>query len=319
MIDQFQREINYLRISVTDLCNLRCCYCMPEKGVEKYSHEQILSVEEISEIARACAELGITKIRLTGGEPLVRKGILDICKEISSIPQIKELCLTTNGLLLKKYAENLRKAGVDRLNISLDTLQNEKYKRLTRCKISGSPVADIFDGIRAAEEAGFQNTKINAVLIGGTNDDEIHDFIELTKEKPYQIRFIELMPIGEASSWEKSCFIPNETVLEKDSRLKSVGESGVARLYKVDGYQGCIGLISPVNHHFCSKCSRLRLTADGKFKACLHSSAETPVRGLHGDELRETIRKQIANKPENYQLSYENPSSTARNMNQIGG
>ena len=292
---------------------------MPEEGVEKFAHDKILSVEEIGEITKACAELGVKKVRVTGGEPLVRRGIIDILKTISKIPEIKELCVTTNGLLLKKYAKELRDAGVDRLNVSMDTLRNEKYKNLTRCKISDTPVDDIFEGIRIAEEAGFQNTKINAVLIGGVNDDEIPDFIELTKEKDTQIRFIELMPIGEAASWEKACFLPNETILEKDPRLEPVGESGVAKLYQVPGYLGTIGLISPVNHHFCSQCNRLRLTADGKLKACLHAKEELSIRGLHGEELKETIAGMIARKPENYDLSYSNPSSSMRSMSQIGG
>ncbi len=292
---------------------------MPEGGVDKFSHEQILSVEEIKEITKICAELGTTKVRLTGGEPLVRRGIVDICRSISAIPQIKELCITTNGMLLKKYAKELKEAGVDRLNISIDTLQNEKYKELTRCKISDHPVDDIFEGIEAAKEAGFQNIKLNAVLIGGWNDDEIKDFVELTKENDYQIRFIELMPIGEAASFGKESFLPNETVLEKDSRLKPVGESGVAKLYQVDGYRGTIGLISPVNHHFCSQCNRLRLTADGKLKACLHSKNETPIRGLHGEALRAAIADEIEKKPENYDLGYDNPSSSQRGMSKIGG
>ena len=292
---------------------------MPEDGVEKFSHDRILSVEEIAEITSVCAELGVNKVRLTGGEPLVRKGIFDICREISKIPGIKELCITTNGLLLKQTASELKAAGVDRLNISIDTLKNQKYKELTRCKFSERPVDEIFEGIEAAKTAGFQNIKLNAVLIGGTNDDEINDFVALTEMEDYQIRFIELMPIGEAMNWEKSCFIPNETVLSKDSRLTKIGESGVATLYQVPGYKGCIGLISPVNHHFCSHCNRLRLTADGKLKACLHSRFETPVRGLHGEELKAAIAKQIAEKPENYDLGYDNPSSTLRNMNQIGG
>lgn len=319
MKDSFKREINYLRISVTDLCNLRCKYCMPEGGVEKYSHERILSVEEIGEIAGICAELGVNKIRLTGGEPLVRRGIIDICKMIAEIPQIKELCITTNGMLLKEYAAKLKEAGVDRLNISIDTLQNEKYKELSRCRVSDRPVDEIFEGIETAKAAGFQNIKLNAVLIGGWNDDEITDFVELTKENDYQIRFIELMPIGEASSWDKACFIPNETVLEKDPRLQFAGESGVAKLYQVEGNKGTIGLISPVNHHFCSECNRLRLTADGKLKACLHSKKETSIRGLHGEELKKAIMDEIAGKPENYDLSYDNPSSSMRNMNRIGG
>ena len=319
MQDSFQRDIYYLRISVTDLCNLRCRYCMPEEGVEKYSHEQILGVEEIVEIAGACAELGVRKIRLTGGEPLVRRGIVNICQEISAIPQIKELCMTTNGLLLKQYASQLKEAGVDRLNISLDTLQNDKYIQMTRCKSSDKPVDLVFEGIQAAREAGFENIKINAVLIGGFNDDEIPEFVDLTKDQDIQMRFIELMPIGEAEGFGRDSFLPNDTVLKMVPELRPAGESGVATLYQADGYQGTVGLISPVNRHFCSKCSRLRLTADGKLKACLHSSKETSVRGLHGDALRAAIEQEIRNKPENYDLSYDNPSSSQRNMNRIGG
>lgn len=319
MKDSYNRDINYLRISVTDLCNLRCTYCMPEKGVEKFAHEKILSIEEIEEIVIACAEAGIRKVRLTGGEPLVRNGILDICERISRIDGIKELCLTTNGTLLAKYAKDLKAAGVDRLNISVDTLQNEKYKKITRCASQGAPADEVFAGIEAAKQAGFTNIKLNVVLIGGYNDDEINDMIELTRDNDYQVRFIELMPIGEAAKWEKSCFIPNETVLEKDERLRYIGSSGVARLYRVEGYSGCVGLISPVNHHFCSECNRLRLTADGKLKACLHSGKETLIKGLKGDELREAIIREIKGKPDGYDIAYDNPSSSMRNMNQIGG
>ena len=319
MQDGFTREINYLRISVTDLCNLRCRYCMPETGVEKYPHEQILSAEEIGEIAECCAGLGIRKIRLTGGEPLVRRGIIDICRKIAAIPEIRELCLTTNGLLLKQYAGKLKDAGVDRLNISIDSLQNEKFKNMTRCQTLDRPVDDVFAGIEAAEKAGFKNIKLNVVLIGGWNDDEITDFVELTKKQDYQVRFIELMPIGESVNWEKHCFLPNETVLQKEPGLRWIGENGVAKLYRKDGYQGTIRLISPVNHHFCARCNRLRLTADGKLKACLHSKKETSIRGLHGEELCSVIAGEIRNKPENYDLRYENPSRSLRNMNRIGG
>lgn len=319
MQDSYKREINYLRISVTDLCNLRCRYCMPEAGIEKMAHEKILTIEEIEEIARVCAELGTRKIRLTGGEPLVRNGIIDICQRLSAIPGIEELCITTNGLLLKKQAKALKEAGVDRLNISLDTLDNEKYKSMTRCAVGEKPVDDVFEGIAAARDAGFATIKLNAVLIGGFNDDEIPDFAELTKDGELQVRFIELMPIGEAAAFDKACFLPNETVLERVPALKPAGESGVAKLYQIDGYKGTVGLISPVNHHFCSRCNRLRLTSDGKLKACLHSGRETSIRGLHGEELKKTIAAEIARKPENYDLSYENPSSAERNMNRIGG
>ena len=319
MKDSYNRNIDYLRISVTDLCNLRCTYCMPEEGILKTEHSKILSVDKIEEIVRVCAELGTRKVRLTGGEPLVRRGIIEICQRISSIPGIEELCITTNGILLKKYARDLKLAGVDRINISLDTLNEEKYKKITRCTCSDSPVKQIFEGIEAIKKEGFENIKINTVLMGGVNDDEIADLVELTKDNDYQVRFIELMPIGEATKWDKSSFISNKTVLEKLPDLKAAGDSGVAHLYKIPGYKGCVGLISPVSNHFCSECNRLRLMADGKLKACLHSNKETSVINLEGDELRNAIISEIKNKPKNYDLSVSNPSSSERTMNRIGG
>ena len=194
MIDQYGRTIDYLRLSVTDLCNYRCQYCMPADGVEKGPHGAVLSVEEYGEIARAAVKLGIRKIRLTGGEPLVRRGILDICRTLRAIPELKELCLTTNGSLLPELAKPLQEAGVDRLNISLDTLRAERFREITR----RGDLEDAFAGIRAAEDAGFQNLKLDTVLMGGVNDDEIEDFLNLTKEHPWEVRFIELMPMGMA-------------------------------------------------------------------------------------------------------------------------
>ena len=319
MRDSYDRSIDYLRISVTDLCNLRCTYCMPEHGVEKADHSRIISVDKIEEIVKICAGLGTRKVRLTGGEPLVRRGIIEICHRISAVPGIEELCITTNGILLKKYAHDLKLAGVDRLNVSLDTLDEEKYKKLTRCVCAEHPIRQIFEGIEAAKKEDFGTIKINTVLLGGVNDDEIRDLVELTKEEDFQVRFIELMPIGEAKSWDKATFIPNSTVLEKVPELVPCGESGVAHLYNIPGYKGMVGLISPLSNHFCSTCNRLRLTADGKLKACLHSNKETSVIDLEGDALREAIINEIKNKPRNYDLSVSNPSSSDRNMNQIGG
>ncbi len=319
MLDSYGREISYLRISVTDLCNCRCIYCMPQEGVCKFSREKILSIEEIEEITRCAAGLGITKVRLTGGEPLIRKGIIDICRRISGIDGIKELCLTTNGLLLQKYAKELADAGVSRVNISIDTLDEEKYKKITRCSGFEHPLETIFQGMEECRKYGLKANKINAVLMGGINDMEIPDFVELTKDNELQVRFIELMPIGEAKDWDKSVFISSKKVLEADTRLEEAGESGVSALYRVPGYKGTVGLITTISSHFCSQCSRLRLTSDGKLKACLHSGKETPIKGKHGDKLAAAIRSEIANKPKNFDLRVDNPSDALRNMNQIGG
>ena len=319
MRDGYRRDINYLRISVTDLCNLRCTYCMPEDGVQKFDHDKILTVDEIEGFVKQAVKLGVNKVRLTGGEPLLRPGIIEICHRISAIEGIKELCITTNGLLLKKYAKDLKLAGVSRLNISLDTLDNEKYKKVTRCTFLDNPVDLIFEGIEKAKTVGFSNFKINTVLMGGVNDDEISDFIELTKDHDISVRFIELMPIGEAMHWDKSSFISNDEILKREPDLQYVEDGLVSRIYRKPGYKGTVGLISTRTNHFCSNCNRIRLTADGKLKACLHSDAETVVKGLSEREIYEAIKNEIAKKPENFDLRVENPSHSHSNMNQIGG
>ena len=315
MNDEFGRDIYYLRLSVTDLCNLRCVYCMPEQGVPKRQHNEILSVEEIEEIVQACVACGIRKVRVTGGEPLVRKGIIDICQRISAIPDIKELCITTNGTLLPKYASELRKAGVNRLNISLDTLKSEKYREVTRC----GELNEVLSGIDAAMKAGFDNIKINTVLIGGVNDDEVPAFVEMTRDKNIHVRFIELMPIGECAGWSRERFISNNSVLEKIPELTSEGSSGVAQTYRLPGGKGTVGLISPISSHFCPTCNRIRVTADGKLKPCLHSADEVNLKGLHDGQLVDTIAEAVRNKPQKHQLTENAQSSSKRNMNAIGG
>lgn len=313
MRDGCGRTIDYLRLSITDLCNFRCRYCMPEAGVPKLAHGGILSVEEIVEIGRAAAECGIRKIRLTGGEPLVRNGILDICRGLSAVPGIEELCLTTNGSLLDSFAAPLRDAGVDRLNISLDTLQPGKFTEITR----KGTLDDALRGISAAEHAGFRDLKLNTVLIGGFNDDEIPAFVHLTKAHPWEVRFIELMPMGECAGWNKRCFLSGDTVLERCPELRAVAPGGVARRYRLPGAAGTVGLISPLSHSFCSQCRRIRITADGRLKGCLHSREELALRGLHGAELKAAIRRGIADKPARHHL--ECGSDTPRDMNEIGG
>ena len=315
MNDRFGRDIYYLRLSVTDLCNLRCVYCMPEEGVEKRRHSEILSVEEIEEIVRASAECGIRKVRVTGGEPLVRRGIVDICRRISAIPGVEELDMTTNGVLLPKLAVELKKAGVKRLNISLDTLNPDKYKHITRC----GNLDEALRGIDAAFEAGYDMIKINTVLIGGVNDDEIPAFVNMTRDKNIHVRFIELMPIGESAEWSHERFISNSCVLEKIPQLEKAGSSGVAQLYRLPGAPGTVGLISPISSHFCPTCNRIRITADGKLKPCLHSADEVDLRGLHGEALVDTISQAIGAKPLRHLLDENDKSFSQRNMNAIGG
>ena len=314
MRDSCGRTIDYLRLSVTDLCNYRCQYCMPPEGVEKRLHSDILSIEELAEIAAAAVRCGVKKIRLTGGEPLVRRGLPDLCRMLRAIPGLAELCLTTNGSLLPQLARPLRDAGVDRLNISLDTLRPDRFAEMTRL----GHLSDALAGIEAAEAAGFHTLKLDTVLIGGFNDDEIDDFINLTREHPWEVRFIELMPMGPCAEWDKSCFLSGDTVLQKVPALQQIESCGVARRYRLPGAMGTVGLISPVNHDFCAQCRRIRVTADGKLKGCLHSAEELPLRGLHGKELEDAIRQGILQKPERHHLT-ERRSDTPRNMNQIGG
>ena len=314
MRDGCGRTIDYLRLSVTDRCNYRCRYCMPLSGVPKKDHRDMLTLEELAEIARAAVRLGVRKIRLTGGEPLVRRGIVDLCRQLRAIPGLEELCLTTNGSLLPDLAAPLREAGVDRLNISLDTLRPDRFAAMTRL----GQLSDVQEGIRAAEAAGFEHLKFDTVLIGGFNDDEISDFVHLTREHPWEIRFIELMPMGPCAAWDKTCFLPADTILKTEPALQQIDSSGVARRYRLPGAPGTVGLISPVSHDFCAQCRRVRVTADGKLKGCLHSADELSLRGLHGAQLEEAIRQGIAQKPQRHHLA-ERPSDTPRNMNQIGG
>ena len=306
MQDSCGRTIDYLRLSVTDRCNYRCRYCMPAEGVEKRAHEEILTLEELAEIAAAAVACGVKKIRLTGGEPLVRLGLVDLCRMLRAIPGVEELCLTTNGSFLPKLARPLRDAGLDRLNISLDTLRPDRFAAMTRL----GTLQDVLDGIRAAEAAGFHDLKFDTVLIGGFNDDEIGDFVNLSRNHPWEMRFIELMPMGPCASWDKGCFLPGETVLERVPELAPIEAQGVARRYRLPGAKGTVGLISPVSHDFCGDCRRIRVTADGKLKGCLHSREEVPLRGLHGQALVDAIRQGILHKPERHHLAERSSDMT---------
>lgn len=320
MLDNEGRLINYLRVSVTDLCNLRCKYCMPEKGICKTSHKDILRIEEIEEIIRTGTKLGIKKVRLTGGEPLVRKGIFKLISNISKFEEIKDIAITTNGILLKKYAKDLKKAGLNRVNISIDTLNPEKYKTITR----GGKVENVLEGIRIAKEIGLTPIKLNIVLIGGFNDDEIQDFLNLTMEDDIDVRFIELMPIGEASTWSNKHFIPNTIILKKFSELiplSSIDDGSPAKYYKLPKGKGKIGFINPISSHFCSSCNRIRITSEGKIKPCLHSDLEIDIKKLvnRGMTIEDILRKAIVSKPKNHRINSYDYIPIAREMYQIGG
>ena len=317
MIDSFGRDITYMRISVTELCNLRCRYCMPEDGVCKKAHEEMLTEDEMILAIEAAASLGIRKLRITGGEPLVKKNIVSICRRAAAVPGIKEVCITTNGTLLPSLAGPLREAGVSRLNISLDTLDPQKFHYISRIGELDQPLA----GIHAALDAGFEKIKLNAVLIGGFNDDEIPALAELTRRYPLDVRFIELMPMYDSGDFGPEAFIPYKTVLDRLPELQAEApDGGVAKLYRLPGAQGNIGLISPISAHFCTECNRIRLTADGKIKPCLHSGDEYSLKGKDFDGMVEELRLAILRKPSWHgALDAVNRSHAGRNMNQIGG
>ena len=317
MIDQFGRNITYLRLSVTELCNLRCRYCMPAEGVCKKSHADMLTEDEMILAVEAAASLGITKLRITGGEPLMKKNILSICRRAAAVPGIQEVCLTTNGILLPQLAKPLREAGVRRLNLSLDTLNPDKYAYITRI----GRIEDFWRGFHAALDAGFDKIKLNAVLVGGFNDDEIVPLAELTKQYPVDMRFIEMMPMCDSARFGPDAYIPFTRVLEALPEAQPVPkDGGVAKLYRLPGANGNIGLISPVSAHFCGDCNRIRLTADGKVKPCLHSNAEYPLKGLDSEGMRVQLEKAIWGKPKWHgDLDAAHHSGAGRNMNQIGG
>ena len=317
MIDRLGRNITYLRISVTDKCNLRCRYCMPEDGVCKKDHADMLTEDEIITAVEAAAALGITKVRITGGEPLVKKNIVSICRRIAAVEGIKEVCLTTNGILLPQLAKPLKEAGVKRLNLSLDTLDADKYAYITRI----GKLNQFRAGLEAAFEAGFEKIKINAVLIGGFNDNEILQLADMTRQYPVDMRFIEMMPMYDSGDFNETAFIPYTRVLDYLPEAVPVKhDGGVAKLYRLPGAKGNIGLISPVSAHFCGDCNRIRLTADGKLKPCLHSPDEYSLKGLDFDGMKKVLEEAIWNKPAWHgDLDAVHRSQAGRNMNQIGG
>jgi len=322
--DSFQRPINYLRISVTDRCNLRCIYCMPSCGVYPMSHRNILTYEEIHTIAQAAAELGISKIRLTGGEPLVRSGLPNLVQMLAHIDGIDDIALTTNGTLLTRYAAELKEAGLQRVNVSLDTLKPDKFESITRHNL----FRDVIEGIEVAKSVGLKPVKINVVVMAGINDDELLDFANKTIDEGWHVRFIELMPLVVEDTITPQ-FIP---VSDMRKRLESLGElepclpsvgNGPARYFRFPHAEGTIGFISPVSEHFCFQCNRLRLTSDGKLRPCLLAEDEIdlkqPLRnGISSAELKRLIKKAVAKKPLRHHLA-EGCIPKDRPMTQVGG
>jgi len=319
MRDSFGRNINYLRISVTDKCNLRCMYCMPKEGIESKRHEDILRFEETLKIVKVASKLGIKKIRFTGGEPLVMRDIDKLIYETSRVPGIEDIAITTNGILLGDMAKDLKKAGLKRANISLDTLDKEKFKRITRL---GS-LNKVLESIDKSIKIGITPVKINTVMMKGINDTEFNDLINLTKEMPVEIRFIELMPIGEGVKIYEKSRISCDEMLNMHPELISLEteKSSTAQLYKLKGARGKIGLISPISCKFCSDCNKIRLTSMGKIKPCLHSNEEINLREYLGDEvmLTNALKEAIYNKPLEHHLVEESVSRSDKMMYQIGG
>lgn len=329
LIDPFGRVHDYLRISVTDKCNLRCVYCMPEEGMQFAPDERNLTNDEIVEIVRVVAAMGVRKLRITGGEPLVRQGIDQLIASLSAIPGIENIALTTNGMFLAKHAERLKEAGLNRVNISLDSLRADRFAMITR----GGNVSKVLEGLEACERVGFDPIKLNTVLMKGMNDDEIDDFLKLTLHRSVTVRFIEYMPIGpQTASWQ-SGYVPLSVVMDRCEamglrieRVEQVYGNGPAENYRIEGAVGTFGLIHPVSDHFCDTCNRLRLTADGNIKPCLYWSDEFNVRRWIGDDraLEDVFLKALGTKPKTHEMALalsdkQSHTPTQRRMSQIGG
>jgi cyclic pyranopterin phosphate synthase len=322
IIDSYGRRIDYLRISVTDRCNLRCIYCLPPEGVPHISHSEILSYEEIRAVVQAAAQLDIRRVRLTGGEPLVRADFPELVKMLSRIEGIMELSLTTNGALLKDHAQALRQAGLSRVNVSLDTLRADRFRDITRL----GELEDVLAGIEAAKKAGLHPIKTNTVVVRGINDDEILDFAGLTYREGWHVRFIELMPFKGVAQPVPSVEVQQHvSSLGKLEPCMSMTGNGPARYYRLAGAKGTIGFISPLTEiSFCSRCNRIRLTPDGKLRPCLLGDNEidlrTPLRNNASmEELKRLILRAVASKPEHHHLKDTNHRPLERKMSQIGG
>ncbi len=326
MKDSFGRKIDYLRLSITDRCNLRCRYCMPEDGVESVGHGGVLSYEELLRIAAAAARLGIKKIRVTGGEPLVRKGVVGFIKQLAELPGHPEITLTTNGLLLDQMAADLKQAGLARVNISLDTLREDRFEEITR----RPGLQRVLDGIQQAAAVGLAPLKINMVPIRGVNADEIADFGRLTLKHPWEVRFIEFMPVSDGLGYTAdNRFSAQEIMTDLESiglltPMDPPGPPGPARLFRYGDSPGRIGVIPAVSSHFCDECNRLRVTADGRVRPCLLCSDELDLRdalrlGASDLELETILRNAAMAKPKQHRVGEKDYLEGRRGMQQIGG
>ncbi|MBH5318530.1 GTP 3',8-cyclase MoaA [Paenibacillus sp. GSMTC-2017] len=330
LTDRFGRHHNYLRISVTDRCNLRCLYCMPEEGVEFTEASNLMSYDEIVEVVKSGALLGIKKLRITGGEPLIRPDLDKLIARLSAISGIEDIALTTNGVFLAKQAKALKAAGLNRVNISLDTLDPARFKFIAR----RGDLKRVMEGIEAAAEVGFHPIKLNCVLLKNVNEDEIAQFLKLAYEQPLHVRFIEYMPIGHDDDNWKNHYLPLSRVLEiaheqkyQVRRREDVHGNGPSEDWEMKGGIGSFGLIHPISDHFCKNCNRLRLTADGNIKPCLYWVDELNVRHALGDPIamRDIFYKAMDIKPENHEMAAkllngaQTHVPTDRRMSQIGG
>jgi cyclic pyranopterin phosphate synthase len=326
LADQFNRPITYLRISVTDRCNLRCVYCMPEAGLPWIATAEILSFEEIEAIVRAAASIGVRSIRLTGGEPLVRRQLPRLVARIASIPGIEDIALSTNALLLADQADALRAAGLRRVNISLDTLREDRFFAIAR----RPGLNRVLAGIDAAVAAGLGPIKLNCVVMRGQNDDELAEFAELTRRRPIYVRFIEVMPVLENAALQRNAYISASEILDRireHGMLEPVpgpGGNGPARYFAFPGAPGAVGVISPLSHDYCETCNRVRLSADGRLRLCLFGDNEIDLRGplREGaalDDLAGIFRGAMYVKPERHHLDLGKPASAMRAFSEIGG
>lgn len=322
MQDLHGRTINYLRLSITDRCNLRCRYCMPAEGISKQRCDDILRYEELLQIVRAATRLGVRKVRITGGEPLIRKGVLGFLQQLTDTPGVDEVVLTTNGVLLPRMAADLKRAGVERLNISLDSLQPQTFAEITR----GGSLAEVLDGLEAAEAVGLK-LKLNMVVMRGINDQEICDFADLSLIHPWSVRYIEYMPTIREEGWQERLVSGAEILkrLQQHYPLESISSGqycGPAKPYRIAGAQGTLGIITPMSDHFCNSCNRIRVTATGRLKSCLFSEQAVelkPLLPLGEEEIVRVLREVISNKPARHRMDSEATMAAPFSMSNIGG
>jgi GTP 3',8-cyclase len=326
MLDGFGRRVEYLRISVTDKCNLRCVYCMPEEGLPWLRRDQILRYEEIAEIVRVMAGMGLRRIRITGGEPLVRRDLPRLVEMLRATPGIEDIALSTNAVLLADLAGDLAAAGVNRINVSLDSLVPERMDRIAR----RSGVADaVFAGLDAAEAADLLPIKLNCVVMRGRNDDEVADFAAISRERPWHVRFIEVMPTGDNLPVSDGEYVSADEILERISALGDLepvpgpGGNGPARYYAYPGAPGTVGVITPMSHNYCERCNRMRLTADGQLRPCLFGTLQTDLRGplRRGEPLEPHILRTLRIKPERHHLVRGSAAGSGglRALSEVGG